>query len=185
MKNLNIPVGISDFEKIRNDKFYYVDKTGLVAELLKTKVEVTFITRPRRFGKTLGMSMLESFFDIRKSSQPLFEGLEIAKNQALCHEWMNQYPTVFVSFRQVDGLNFTGAYDMLTTVIAELYKGHLYLLDSDKISPYDKEIMKQLVCTNASPKDIKGNLLFYSLMNTMFHWPRQTATDTITKCWTS
>jgi len=159
MKNLNIPVGISDFEKIRNDKFYYVDKTGLVAELLKTKAEVTLITRPRRFGKTLGMSMLESFFDIRKNSQPLFEGLEITKNQALCHEWMNQYPTIFVSFRQVDGLNFTGAYDMLTTVIAELYKGHLYLLDSDKISPYDKEIMKQLVCTNASPKDIKGSLL--------------------------
>lgn len=159
MKNLNIPVGISDFEKIRNDKFYYVDKTGLVAELLKTKVEVTFITRPRRFGKTLGMSMLESFFDIRKDSKSLFDGLEITQNQNLCHEWMNQYPTVFVSFRQVDGLNFTGAYDMLTTVIAELYKGHPYLLDSDKISPYDKEIMKQLVCTTASPKAIKGSLL--------------------------
>ena len=90
MKNLNIPVGISDFEKIRNDKFYYVDKTRLVTELLNTKAEVTFITRPRRFGKTLGMSMLESFFDIRKNSQPLFDGLEITKNQALCHEWMNQ-----------------------------------------------------------------------------------------------
>ena len=159
MKNLNIPVGISDFEKIRNDKFYYVDKTGLVAELLNTKVEVTFITRPRRFGKTLGMSMLESFFDIIKESKSLFEGLEITKNQALCHEWMNQYPTVFVSFRQVDGLNFTGAYDMLTTVIAELYKGHLYLMDSDKISPYDKAIAQKLICANASPKDTKGSLL--------------------------
>ena len=94
MKSLNIPVGISDFEKIRNDNFYYVDKTGLVAELLKTKVEVTFITRPRRFGKTLGMSMLESFFDIRKDSKPLFNGLEITKNQVLCQEWMNQYPSV-------------------------------------------------------------------------------------------
>ena len=90
MKNLNIPVGISDFEKIRNDKFYYVDKTRLVTELLNTKAEVTFITRPRRFGKTLGMSMLESFFDIRKNSQSLFEGLKITKNQALCQEWMNQ-----------------------------------------------------------------------------------------------
>ena len=90
MKNLNIPVGISDFEKIRNDKFYYVDKTRLVTELLNTKAEVTFITRPHRFGKTLGMSMLESFFDIRKNSQSLFEGLKITKNQALCQEWMNQ-----------------------------------------------------------------------------------------------
>lgn len=131
----------------------------MIEELLKTKVEVTFITRPCRFGKTLGMSMLESFFDIRKDSKSLFDGLEITQNQNLCHEWMNQYPTVFVSFRQVDGLNFTGAYDMLTTVIAELYKGHLYLLDSDKISPYDKEIAKKLICANASPKDTKGSLL--------------------------
>ena len=131
----------------------------MIEELLKTRVEVTFITRPRRFGKTLGMSMLESFFDIRKDSKSLFDGLEITQNLNLCHEWMNQYPTVFVSFRQVDGLNFTGAYDMLTTVIAELYKGHLYLMDSDKISPYDKEIAKKLICANASPKDTKGSLL--------------------------
>lgn len=158
MKNLNIPVGISDFEKIRNDKFYYVDKTGLVAELLKTKVEVTFITRPRRFGKTLGISMLESFLIPEKTAKHYLKDWKLLRIN-LCHEWMNQYPTVFVSFRQVDGLNFTGAYDMLTTVIAELCKGHLYLMDSDKISPYDKEIMKQLVCTTASPKAIKGSLL--------------------------
>lgn len=99
--------------------------------------------------------MLESFFDIRKDSKALFKGLEITQNLNLCHEWMNQYPTVFVSFRQVDGLNFTGAYNMLTTVIAELYKGHLYLMDSDKISPYDKEIAKKLICANASPKDTR------------------------------
>ena len=88
---------------------YYIDKSGLIGELIsRTGTKVTLITRPRRFGKTLGMSMLESFFDIRKDSRKLFEGLEITKNQALCDEWMNQYPTIFVSFRQVDGLNFTG-----------------------------------------------------------------------------
>ena len=81
MKALNIPVGISNFEKIRNNGFYYVDKTGLIEELLKTEAEVTLITRPRRFGKTLGMSMLESFFDIRKNSRKLFEGLEIATSK--------------------------------------------------------------------------------------------------------
>ena len=129
MKKLNIPVGISDFEKIRNGGFYYIDKSGLITEILDEKAEVTLITRPRRFGKTLGMSMLESFFDIRKDSRKLFEGLEIAEHQALCDEWMNQYPTIFVSFRQVDGLDFTGAYDMLTMVIADLYNKHLYLLD--------------------------------------------------------
>ena len=104
MKKLNIPVGISDFEKIRNGGFYYIDKSGLITEILDEKAEVTLITRPRRFGKTLGMSMLESFFDIRKDSKELFDGLEIAEHQVLCDEWMNQYPTVFVSFRQVDGL---------------------------------------------------------------------------------
>ena len=104
MKALNIPVGISNFEKIRNNGFYYVDKTGLIEELLKTEAEVTLITRPRRFGKTLGMSMLESFFDIRKNSRKLFEGLEIARQSELCSKWMNQCPTVSVSFRQADGL---------------------------------------------------------------------------------
>ena len=99
MKALNIPVGISNFEKIRNNGFYYVDKTGLIEELLKTEAEVTLITRPRRFGKTLGMSMLESFFDIRKNSRKLFEGLEIARQSELCSKWMNQYPTDSVSFR--------------------------------------------------------------------------------------
>ena len=123
MRTINIPVGVSDFEELRKNDYYYIDKSGLIEELLsRTGTKVTLITRPRRFGKTLGMSMLENFFDIRKNSRKLFEGLEIAKNQTLCDEWMNQYPTIFVSFRQVDGLDFTGAYDMLTWVISELYK---------------------------------------------------------------
>ena len=160
MKTLNIPVGVSDFEKIRENGFYYVDKSGLLEELLTKKTaEVTLITRPRRFGKTLGMSMLESFFDIRKDSRKLFEGLEITKQQDLCEKWMNQYPTVFVSFRQVDGLNFDSAYDMFTLVISDLYKRHLYLLNSDQISEYDKAIAKRLVLGDASVKDTKGSLL--------------------------
>ena len=137
MKLLSIPVGVSDFEEIRRNGYYYVDKSGLIGELLGTTgTKVTLITRPRRFGKTLGMSMLESFFDIRKDNKALFEELEIAKRHELCMEWMNQWPTVFVSFRQVDGLNFNSAYDMLTLVISELYKKHLYLLDSDKVDSF-------------------------------------------------
>ena len=90
MKNLNIPVGISDFEKIRREGFYYIDKTGLVKELLNPKpAEVTLITRPRRFGKTLAMSMLENFFDIKKNSRDLFAGLEISASEELCSRWMN------------------------------------------------------------------------------------------------
>ena len=138
MKKLNIPVGISNFEKIRNGGFYYIDKTGLIAEILDEKAEVTLITRPRRFGKTLGMSMLESFFDIREDSRKLFEGLEIAKHQELCEEWMNQYPTISISFRQIEGLNFMEAYQQLVYEIALLYQNHAYLLDSPAISEQEK-----------------------------------------------
>ena len=165
MRTLNIPVGVSNFEEIRKNGYYYIDKSGLIGELLsRTGTKVTLITRPRRFGKTLGMSMLENFFDIRKDSRALFEGLEIASDQALCDAWMNQYPTIFVSFRQVDGLDFTGAYDMLTWVISELYKKHRYLLDSDRIGTSDKEIAKQLEWGQASLKDTKGSLLLLTRM---------------------
>lgn len=165
MRTLNIPVWVSDFEEIRKNGYYYIDKSGLIGELLsRTGTKVTLITRPRRFGKTLGMSMLENFFDIRKDSRALFEGLEIARDQALCDAWMNQYPTIFVSFRQVDGLDFTGAYDMLTWVISELYKKHRYLLDSDRIGTSDKEIAKQLEWGQASLKDTKGSLLLLTRM---------------------
>ena len=165
MRTLNIPVGVSNFEEIRKNGYYYIDKSGLIGELLsRTGTKVTLITRPRRFGKTLGMSMLENFFDIRKDSRALFEGLEIARDQALCDAWMNQYPTIFVSFRQVDGLDFTGAYDMLTWVISELYKKHRYLLDSDGIGTSDKEIAKQLEWGQASLKDTKGSLLLLTRM---------------------
>ena len=78
MNYLNLPVGVSNFEKLRSEGYYYVDKTGLIVDILHTKAEVMLITRPRRFGKTLGMSMLEAFFDIRKDHRALFEGLEIA-----------------------------------------------------------------------------------------------------------
>ena len=160
MPTLNIPVGVSDFSEIRQNGYYYVDKTELIRELLKTDAtKVTLITRPRRFGKTLGMSMLASFFDIRKDNAALFENLKISKEAAICNAWMNQYPTIFVSFRQVDGLDFTGAYDMLTWVISELYKKHLYLLESDRINECDKEIARQLIRGNASLKDTKGSLM--------------------------
>lgn len=127
MLNLNIPVGISDFSEIRKNNYYYVDKTALISELLKTAgTKVTLVTRPRRFGKTLGMSMLADFFDIRMDSREIFDGLEIAKDTYLCEKWRNKYPTIFLSFKNVDGLTFSSAYDMLSVTITELYKEHLY-----------------------------------------------------------
>ena len=164
MKALNIPVGISNFEKIRNNGFYYVDKTGLIEELLKTEAEVTLITRPRRFGKTLGMSMLESFFDIRKNSRKLFEGLEIARQSELCSKWMNQCPTVSVSFRQVDGLNFTSAYDMLTIVFADLYNKHLYLLEDSHVTEFQKKTFTNIAHGCGSEKEVKSSLVLLTTM---------------------
>ena len=159
MARLGIPVGISDFEKIRKNGYYYVDKSGLIAELLEEKsTEVTLITRPRRFGKTLGMSMLANFFDIRKESTELFKGLEIAEQRDVCSEWMNQFPTLFVTFKDVDGLDFSSAYGMLSSTITELYKEHLYLMESSRISPYDKEIMQRIITEEATVTDIKKSL---------------------------
>ena len=159
MARLGIPVGISDFEKIRKNGYYYVDKSGLIAELLEEKsTEVTLITRPRRFGKTLGMSMLANFFDIRKESTELFKGLEITEQRDVCSEWMYQFPTLFVTFKDVDGLDFSSAYGMLSSTITELYKEHLYLMESSRISPYDKEIMQRIITEEATVTDIKKSL---------------------------
>lgn len=159
MANINLPVGVSNFEKIRKDNYFYVDKTGLVADILSQKTEVLLITRPRRFGKTLNMSMLESFFDIRKDSKKLFEGLQITKEHNLCSEWMNQYPTISISFKQVDELDFNRAYDMLELMISELYKKHAYLLESEKVCDSDKEIIKRMIGRETSLTDIKGSLM--------------------------
>ena len=166
MKNLNIPVGVSDFTEIRKNGYYYIDKSGLIKDILKTaSTKVTLITRPRRFGKTLAMSMLDSYFDIRKDSKQLFYGLEISQNQVLCSEWMNKYPTIFVSFRQVEGLDFKGAYDMLTVVIANLFNEHIYLLYSKKATEFQRTSFKNLLSGNASVKEVKSSI--YLLMNMM------------------
>ena len=160
MKKLNVPVGISNFEKIRSGGFYYIDKSGLIAEILDEKAEVTLITRPRRFGKTLGMNMLESFFDIRKDSRKLFEGLEITKHQALCDEWMNQCPTISISFRQIEGLNFTDAYQQLVYEIALLYQNHAYLLGSPAISEQEKSLFRQISDRKAEKTDVLRSIQF-------------------------
>lgn len=165
MCKIMIPVGTSDFTEIRKEGFYYVDKSGMIAELMKTSgTKVTLITRPRRFGKTLGMSMLSAFFNIRQDSRELFEGLEISKQTRLCAEWMNQYPTLFLSLKSVDGLDFSGAYGRLTSVIAKTYKEHLYLLDSDKINPYDKEIFQRIAAKKPTPEEIKDSLFMLTRM---------------------
>ena len=164
---LNIPVGISNFTEIRQNNYYYVDKTNLIYELLQSPgTEVTMITRPRRFGKTLAMSMLESFFDVRKASKVLFEGLDIMSHQSLCGEWMNKWPVIFVSFRQIDGLDFESACAMLSSVIAELFNEHLYVLDDERITEYQKKTFRNIAAGEATQTELKNSLrLLTTLMN--------------------
>ena len=159
MKGLNIPVGVSDFAEIRQNGYYYVDKTGLICELLKTTgTKVTLITRPRRFGKTLTMSMLDNFFNIQKDSKCIFAGLEIAGQDVLCREWMNRWPVLFVSFKQVDGLDFASAYEMFCSVIRDLFMEHTYMLESDKVASVDKKIFEDILHGSSESAEIKNSL---------------------------
>lgn len=160
MKNLNIPVGISDFEKIQKNGYYYIDKSTLISTLLQTEsTEVTLITRPRRFGKTLAMSMLASFFDIRKDSRPFFEKLDIGQNTGICEKWLNQWPTIFFTFKDTDGLNFQDAYGMLETMFSFLFQQYDFLLDSERVTEYDKITFQKIVSRSASLAEIKTSLL--------------------------
>ena len=166
MKNLNIPVGISDFERIRELNYYYVDKTGLIKTLLQGEMDqVTLITRPRRFGKTMAMNMLNSFLDIRKDSKELFDGLEISKEKEICKNWMNQYPTLFLSLKDVDGTTFENAFNMLKFVISSLCSQNSYLETEENIRENEKDIFSRLRSQTASITDIKGSIV--TIMNMM------------------
>ncbi|HIR13567.1 MAG TPA: AAA family ATPase [Candidatus Choladousia intestinavium] len=170
---LNIPVGVSDFEKIRRDGYFYVDKTGLISELLNTQpAEVTLITRPRRFGKTLGMSMLANFFDIRKDSRNLFEGLEILECSEICRKWMNQWPTLFLTLKDVAGQDFAEAYAQLCIQFSDFCKAHAYLLECEAIDPDDKKIFLQLKEGRASQAQVsRGLSILLRLMETYYGKP--------------
>ncbi len=137
-RTLKLPVGIDNFEKIRKSGFYYIDKTKLIEQLLQNWGEVNLFTRPRRFGKTLNMSMFKSFFEIG-TDKSIFDGLYISQNTALCNEYMGKYPVVFISFKDVNGLTFDRAYDALVQIIGEIANGFSFLMNSDKLSKNEKE----------------------------------------------
>ena len=159
MIRYNIPIGISEFEKIRKNDYYYVDKTELIQALLKTEpAEITLFTRPRRFGKTLVMSMLASFFDIRRENGDLFKGLKVAKDQKLCQGWMNQWPVIFLSFKDVGGECFEDAYGLLQSVISQLYVEHTYLEESTEIDESYKDIFGRLKRRQGNKTDVQISL---------------------------
>ena len=141
---MKLPVGIENFEEIRREGFYYIDKTGLIRDLLNNWGKVNLFTRPRRFGKTLNMSMLKSFFEIG-ADKALFDGLAISQEMALCEEYMGKFPVIFISLKGVDGLTFEDAYGMLRQIVVEEASRFQYLLESPRITETDKFPLKILL----------------------------------------
>ena len=140
---LKLPVGIENFEEIRKLGFYYIDKTRLIEQLLQGWGKVTLFTRPRRFGKTLNMSMLKSFFEIG-TDKSLFDGLYISGNKVLCDEHMGKYPVIFLSFKGVEGLTYDEAFDAFVRVIGKEISRVSFLADSDKLTMLEREQYKGL-----------------------------------------
>ena len=140
---LKLPVGIENFEEIRKLGFYYIDKTRLIEQLLQGWGKVTLFTRPRRFGKTLNMSMLKSFFEIG-TDKSLFDGLYISGNKVLCDKHMGKYPVIFLSFKGVEGLTYDEAFDAFVRVIGKEISRVSFLADSDKLTMLEREQYKGL-----------------------------------------
>ena len=140
---MKLPVGIDDFRKLRESHFYYVDKTRLIEQLLLNWSEVTLFTRPRRFGKTLNMSMLKSFFDIG-IDKALFDGLYISGNKELCDEYMGKYPVIFLSLKGVEGLTYEEAFEAFVRIMGKEVNRVSFLADSDKLTQIEREQYKGL-----------------------------------------
>ena len=141
--SLKLPVGIDDFRKLRESHFYYVDKTRLIEQLLLNWSKVTLFTRPRRFGKTLNMSMLKSFFDIG-TDKALFDGLYISGNKELCDEYMGKYPVIFLSLKGVEGLTYEEAFEAFVRIMGKEVNRVSFLADSDKLTQIEREQYKGL-----------------------------------------
>lgn len=170
---IKLAVGDESFDEIRKTGLYYVDKTELLYDLAgQTINKVTLFTRPRRFGKTLNMSMMESFFDINRDSRGVFEGLDISKHQTFCSEWMNRYPVLFISFKDVDGLNYESAYGQLQAILADYCKTIISCFENKSIDSADAEIFERLRYQNGSLSDVKGSLkTIMRMMNAVYGKP--------------
>ena len=158
-----LPVGIENFEEIRKQDFYYVDKTGLIVDLLAGWGKVNLFTRPRRFGKTLNMSMLKCFFEIG-GDKSIFEGLTISRENALCETYMGKYPVVFISLKGVDGLTFDLAYQALCGIVVEEFSRLRFLTDSDKLAADEKQYLEKMLKGKYEEADIRGSLKKLSIL---------------------
>ena len=161
MERKKLPVGIDSFEKLRREAFYYVDKTGLIIDLLNNWGEVNLFTRPRRFGKTLNMSMLKSFFEIGADGT-LFDGLAISRETTLCEAYMGKFPVVFVSLKGVDGLTFEDAYGMLRRILRSEVFRLSFLAESKKVLDKEKAAFERFLNEQDTLDDVQESLKMLS-----------------------
>lgn len=161
-ESLKLPVGIENFEEIRSDGYYYVDKTKLIEQLVDSRGKVNLFTRPRRFGKTLNMSMLKSFFEIGAASE-LFDGLYISHNKKLCDDNMGKYPVIFLSLKNVEGLDFQAAKYQMIEIIAKEAKRFAYLKQSDRLDIDDKSAYASLIRLEDGRYEMRDEALYASL----------------------
>ena len=160
MKNRKLPIGIENFAQLREEDFYYVDKTGLIRDLLNNWGSVNLFTRPRRFGKTLNMSMLKCFFEIGGDKR-IFDGLAISREKALCDAYMGKYPVVFLSLKDVDGLTFEDAYERLKQLIRNEAFRLAALRESTAITDEEKSAYLRIISENSTFADITGSLRMF------------------------
>ena len=163
-----LPIGIENFEELRKEDFYYIDKTGLITELLHNWGSVNLFTRPRRFGKTLNMNMLEHFFSI-DGDKSIFNGLNISKETALCEEYMGKYPVVSISLKGIDAVNYEMAFRMGARVIRRVAAKVQYLLESDALSEHDKLEYQNLLDSNMDEATFCDSLRILSEMLEKHH----------------
>ena len=171
MQGKKLPVGIDDFEKLRREEFYYIDKTDLIRDLLNNWGEVNLFTRPRRFGKTLNMSMLKCFFEIG-ADETLFDGLAISQETALWERHMGKYPVIFISLKGVDGLNFEEAYGVLRRIIRAEVLRLKFLVKSERVTEDDKRPFERFLKERETKDDMLESLKMLSYLLFQHYGPK-------------
>ena len=161
-RKIKLPVGIEDFKEIRQEEFYYIDKTKLLEQLLEKWGKVNLFTRPRRFGKTLNMSMLRYFFEIG-TDESLFDGLYIKNNKKICEEYMGKFPVIFISLKNVEGLDFETALYRFVEIIGREAERFYFLLHSEKLTVNEKERYKTLIRLDNGRYSMDVNILASAL----------------------
>ena len=162
-KKLKLPIGIENFSELRKRNYYYVDKTELIEQVLEDGSQVILFTRPRRFGKSLNMSMLKSFFE-KETDPALFEGLYIAQNIELCRQYMGQYPVISISLKGVDSNSYEGAYKLLVQSICDEIERFQFLIESNELTQIDKKRYFELIDRKMEPDTLAVSLKGLTLL---------------------